>query len=285
MRYKGVIIIAVLLSLGGLLFGRVLHAPTEQELGAFLESIESKLPKQQNYATPLERTNAALGATPESRLTATGVLELTNKERAAQGLQPLKENSKLRKAAAAKLADMLKQQYFEHVSPDGKAPADVVSAAGYEYVIVGENLAEGDFANNADLVTGWMNSKGHRENILHPKYTEIGIAVEKGLYKNRMVWMAVQEFGKPLSDCPSPDESLRSQISTNESQIRIAQAELENLTAHMAELKAAGDSEGYNALVSEYNSQAARINAKIGETKGFINLYNAGVKQFNACVE
>ena len=67
----------------------------------------------------------------------------------------------------------------------------------------------GNFKNDQDLVSAWLNSPGHRANILNTRFTEIGTAVLKGFYEGREVWMAVQEFGLPLSSCPNPDSKVK----------------------------------------------------------------------------
>lgn len=283
LSYRILISCAILLGLAGLLASRELRAPTQERLGNFFEQLSSTIPERQLYGSPLQKHNSSEAAS--GKLTVQGVIRLSNAERAKVGLPPLTEQSLLKKAAQAKLRDMLQKQYFDHVSPEGKAPADVIEAAGYEYVIVGENLAEGDFADDQDLVTGWMNSEGHRKNILHAKYTQIGVAVERGTYQGRVVWMAVQEFGKPLTDCPEPSEATKTIITNNENQINIWQAELENLNATMNEQRTAGDTEGYNYSVQSYNTLVEKVNALASQTKSLVAMYNAEVKQFNACIE
>jgi hypothetical protein len=180
---------------------------------------------------------------------------------------------------------MFAKQYFEHISPSGKGPADVVTAAGYSYILVGENLAEGDFRTNAELLTGWMNSPGHRANIINPRYTEIGAAARKGTYQGQVVWMAVQEFGRPSSDCPKVDEALKDKIAQNESQIKAWQAELASANAHMSELQAAGNTAEYNAAVGPYNALVNQTNALITQSKAIVTLYNAQVQSYNECIK
>src|SRR6185369_15716694 len=118
------------------------------------------------------------------------------------GLPALKENALLDKAAKKKLDDMFAQQYFEHINPQGKGPSDLAKSVGYDYIAIGENLALGNFKNDAELVQAWMDSPGHRANILNKQYTEIGVAVGQGTYEGKKTWLAVQEFGRPTSSCP-----------------------------------------------------------------------------------
>ncbi len=133
----------------------------------------------------------------ESLLSGSKVIQQTNLERQKAGLAPLIENEKLNKAALAKAQDMLSKQYFAHVSPDGVGLVELLNSVGYIYQTAGENLAYGNFNNENKIVDGWMASPGHRANILNSKYTQIGVAVIKGIYQGKRVWMAVQEFGTP----------------------------------------------------------------------------------------
>ncbi|GII55748.1 hypothetical protein Pth03_41370 [Planotetraspora thailandica] len=120
------------------------------------------------------------------------VLSLTNAERAKAGCRPLKANAKLRAAAYGHSADMSAQNYFQHDSKDGRTFADRIKAAGYSYSAAAENIAEG-YPTAAAVVDGWMNSPGHRANILNCTYTDIGVGYVKagGPY-----W--TQDFGKPM---------------------------------------------------------------------------------------
>jgi uncharacterized protein YkwD len=105
---------------------------------------------------------------------------LVNRERAAQGLAALAASGALEQAAQRQSTDMGERKFFAHVNPDGAAPRDRILAAGYPADrATGENLyagAEAD-ATPAAAVNGWMNSPGHRENILRPAWTETGIGI------------------------------------------------------------------------------------------------------------
>ena len=163
-----------------------------------------------------------------SDLTVAGVILYTNSERAQNGgLPALTENSFLDRDAQMKVADMFSKQYFEHVSPTGVGPGDLAKAVGYQYVLVGENLALGDFGSDQGVLTAWMNSPGHRANILNTHYTEIGVAVGKGMYEGRMTWLAVQSFGMPLSACPEISVAVKNQIDANNTEIARLRAALD----------------------------------------------------------
>jgi uncharacterized protein YkwD len=104
------------------------------------------------------------------------VVAAMNRERAAHGLGPLRLESRLSLAAEDRVDDMIRKRYFDHVSPDGVQPFTWVRKRGYRYSMVGENLALG-YRSGQSVVTGWMNSPGHRENILQRGFDEVGIAV------------------------------------------------------------------------------------------------------------
>lgn len=126
--------------------------------------------------------------------TSSNIVTLVNSTRQSSGLNTLNTNSKLESAAFAKANDMLAKGYFAHVSPDGKQPWDFISTTGYNYVYAGENLAIG-YNNNQEVMTAWMNSSSHRENILNPNYQEIGMATVNGKYQGTETTVIVQEFG------------------------------------------------------------------------------------------
>lgn len=118
----------------------------------------------------------AADAKDEIKLTADEqkILELTNQARQKEKLPPLKLNPLLCQAARAHSANMAKQEKMEHIL-DGKTPAERVQSTGYRWRNVGENIAYGLRTSVEEIFEGWMNSKGHRENILRDTYREIGI--------------------------------------------------------------------------------------------------------------
>lgn len=220
----------------------------------------------------------------ETNLTVNGVVAETNKHREKFNQTPLHVNKKLTLAAQAKLDDMFKQQYFEHESPDGKRPADVIKAAGYDYIVVGENLALGNYKTDEILVQAWMDSPGHRANILDGKFDEIGVAVGKGMYQGRDVWLAVQEFGSPLSNCPAPGKNQKAQIEENRELISKLESELD-VQKKKIDSGFYNTNAEHNEAVTAYNEKATRLNKLIDETKDLVGEYNDGVSDFNKCLE
>ncbi|MDP2637123.1 MAG: CAP domain-containing protein [bacterium] len=220
---------------------------------------------------------------PSSLLTTGGVLEWTNTQRITFGLQPLKLNEQLRVAAFAKVEDMFERQYFAHVSPIGQSAGDLATLAGYEFITIGENLALGNFEDDEKLVEAWMNSPGHRANILNSKYREIGIAVGKGNFEGSSRWLAVQIFGKPLSACPEPAPILRAEIEEFELNLDILQQEMLALREELENTKPKRGEE-YNQKIDAYNALVNQYNELIEATKALVAQYNQQVSSFNACL-
>ncbi|GAB2888026.1 hypothetical protein GCM10027074_65520 [Streptomyces deserti] len=111
--------------------------------------------------------------------TAADVIDLTNRERARAGLRPLAADPHLTRAAQAHSADMVARDFYSHTCPDGSRPWDRAAAAGSTRRAIGENIACGQ-RSPAEVVEGWMNSPGHRANILTPGFTHIGIGFAGG---------------------------------------------------------------------------------------------------------
>lgn len=107
------------------------------------------------------------------------VVRLVNIEREKEGLEPLVEDTKLSNGALKKSEDMGKNNYFDHYSPNYGSPFDMMKKFGIQYSIAGENIAMG-YPTAESVVEGWMDSPGHRANIMNPNFRKIGI----GLYKS-----------------------------------------------------------------------------------------------------
>lgn len=147
------------------------------------------------------------------------IIYWTNQYRLENNLKALSMNLLLTQAAQKKVDDMFENQYFDHVSPSGTTPSDLVISVGYNYKYTGENLALGNFPDEKQLVDAWMASPGHRANILNQNYTEIGVAVGTGPFEDREnTLISVQEFGSPAPNCTLPDKNLSNQISSERNQ-------------------------------------------------------------------
>ena len=111
------------------------------------------------------------------------VVRLVNVERAKNGLSALTENWELSRVARYKSKDMHDRGYFSHTSPTYGSPFDMMKNFGISYRTAGENIAKG-YATPQAVVNGWMNSEGHRANILNASFTQIGV----GYYADGNYW-------------------------------------------------------------------------------------------------
>ncbi len=123
------------------------------------------------------------------------LLKLTNLERKKVGLAPLKLSSQLTKAAQLHAIDMASNNYFSHTSRNGSSMVVRAKAAGYKYSLLGENIAAGR-ATPEGTIRQWMNSSGHRANILNGKFTEIGFGYANAPNSSYQHYW-VQVFGTP----------------------------------------------------------------------------------------
>jgi uncharacterized protein YkwD len=114
------------------------------------------------------------------------VLCLLNAERRKRGLKPLRENAKLRRAANGHSRNMVENGFFDHTTPSGTTMVDRIKNVGYTQpdkgYTLGENIAwgTGDLATPKQTMKAWMNSPGHKANILRAKFREVGIGINLG---------------------------------------------------------------------------------------------------------
>lgn len=138
---------------------------------------------------------------PQALTQSTGVgveiINRINQERQVNGLPPLQENQKLNNSAFHKAQDILSENYWGHVSPDGKDPWSFFNEVGYSYTDVGENLARGYF-DAEGVVSNWMQSATHRDNILWASYREIGAAIVDGTLDGQYTRIIVVHFGAAI---------------------------------------------------------------------------------------
>ncbi|MEN3308520.1 MAG: hypothetical protein V7603_4722 [Micromonosporaceae bacterium] len=121
------------------------------------------------------------------------VLTLVNQQRAKAGCAALTRDSRLASAARAHSADMAARGYFDHTTPSGVTAAQRVSNAGYRWSSMGENIAAGQ-RTPADVMQAWMNSSGHRANILNCGFRNIGVGLA---YDSRHTPYWTQDFASP----------------------------------------------------------------------------------------
>ena len=114
------------------------------------------------------------------------VVSLVNKERAKAGLKPLVIHTNLTKMAVAKAKDMSANNYFSHTSPTYGSPFDMMKTFGITYKYAGENIAKGQ-KTPAEVVKAWMNSPGHKANIMNKNFTLIGVGYVNGYWAQAFV--------------------------------------------------------------------------------------------------
>lgn len=147
----------------------------------------------QGTTTPSTNSGVNIGSSDNSQNAnnsstsayASQVVTLVNQERTKVGLSALTSDPALASMALDKAKDMYNNNYFDHNSPTYGSPFDMMKAYGIRYTYAGENIAKGQ-RNPQEVMNAWMNSTGHRQNILSPNFTKIGVAYYNGEW--------VQEF-------------------------------------------------------------------------------------------
>ncbi|CAH0276584.1 hypothetical protein SRABI96_03851 [Peribacillus sp. Bi96] len=160
------------------------QTPVQQEVGktnqAKPEATQAK--PQAPEVTPEKSTDKKPETSSELSAFEQEVVKLTNAEREKQGLAALKVDTELSKVARIKSQDMKDKNYFDHNSPTYGSPFDMMKQFGISYKTAGENIAQGQ-QTPEEVVQAWMNSQGHRENIMNSSFTHIGVGyVESGNY-------------------------------------------------------------------------------------------------------
>ncbi|QJX79415.1 CAP domain-containing protein [Priestia megaterium] len=157
------------------------EAAPQEQAQAPEKSEEAKAPEQTQQNTKVQQSENTDKAeqTKDASQFEQKVVDLVNQEREKQGLKPLTLNKKLSDVARTKSKDMMDKGYFDHNSPTYGSPFDMMKQFGIEYTTAGENIAKGQ-QSPEDVMNAWMNSDGHRKNILNPDFTEIGVGYVKG---------------------------------------------------------------------------------------------------------
>ena len=132
----------------------------------------------------------------QAQVTVAELLDDTNAERAKANLQPLTLDARLNDAAYLKARDMLDKQYWSHTSPTGVQPWKWLGDAGYNYSYAGENLAR-NFSTSQAVVSAWMASPSHRDNVLKRQYQDVGFATVEGTMNGRPISLVVAMYGAP----------------------------------------------------------------------------------------
>ena len=144
-------------------------------------------------------SNAFIHGTVLGANIATDVLvDLANDSRAQNNIVPLVRNIKLDGAADLKASDMIAKGYFAHNSPEGLTPWYFIQKAGYNFNLAGENLAI-NYTDSKSVQGAWLDSPGHRANLMNSRFEEVGMAVQAGKYEGEDSIYVVQMFGTPSS--------------------------------------------------------------------------------------
>jgi hypothetical protein len=180
-----------------------------------------------------------------SAITADRIIALTNATRQGIGLPTLKANEQLMQAARAKAEDMAVNQYFAHTSPAGLTPWHWIKSYGYKYKTSAENLAV-HFNEAEDVQNGWMQSPSHHQNIIDPRFSEIGVGIATADFEGAASTFVVEMFGQPKAAVTPPV-------------VTQTQDAPQDVPATVTPTK-----EGYNVELTSTN--AARVTAKLGTT-------------------
>ncbi len=248
------------------------------------ESITGDETAKENFVAPKPLRLKTESTPAKTELSKTEVFAWTNVERVKNGNLPiLLPDSKLDEIARLRLEDMFQKQYFEHISPSGESVSTEANFVGYKYATIGENIALGNFGSDQKLIEAWMNSPGHRANILNTKFQKLGTAVGEGVFEGEKTWLAVQIFSKPLSACPAVSQTLKNEIDTEKSKLTELQTQANTLKADLEsqDPQTKEEVKVYNQKVEEYNALVAQINVLIAEVKSDIQTYNS---QINSCI-
>lgn len=132
----------------------------------------------------------------KKKITPESIFYYSNLERSKKRLKTFSISGVLEKAAQKKAEDMAQKQYFSHIGLDNKEPWKWIQEENYAYAMAGENLAV-SFNHPENVIAAWMNSSSHRDNILNSDFSEMGIGIAEGIYKNKKSIYIVQFFAKP----------------------------------------------------------------------------------------
>lgn len=271
----------------------------------------SQLAKNNFLATQEELSVADNNHKAESEIAKTGsngsqldpaqIISQTNEQRVkllGAGFM-IAENQLLNRAAELKIQDMVNGGYFAHVSPKGYGAEHFISQTGYKIMLYGENLAMGDFKNSEAVVNGWMDSSGHRENILRTSFQEIGVAARFGMFLGREQWIAVQIFATPQSVCGAVDsvfgarlEQLEAKNQNENRQLEILALAIDEQSKLINNLKSVSAGEGninylidqINLDIAGYNARRDKLAAAYGDYRRLVQNYNAQVAKYNQCL-
>jgi len=143
--------------------------------------------KSANSASQVPSTQITNSSSAQFRALQIEIINLVNQQRTNAGLKPLSEYSALTSVAMLKAEDLAINNYFDHISPTYGSPGNMIKNKGINYSSAGENIAKGQ-TSAQQVMNDWMNSPGHRANILNNKYTQIGVGIARNV-QGQYVWV------------------------------------------------------------------------------------------------
>jgi len=230
------------------------------------------------------------------------VVCLTNRERTQNGLANLSENQLLHAIAEGRARDMVENDYFAHISPTGAQASDLAQRLGYRYKIIAENIASGIFLTNQKIVDGWMQSPGHRKNILSSEVKEIGVCVMKGRMRGTETTIAVQIFGlqSPAVStklCTLPSQGLMNEIEVKKAELRGLNERLESIRKELDSEKTiieldqmlaknySKKNHDLNVKIKTYNEKNRWHNQSLAEIKAKEAVLNSMIEEYNKTLQ
>jgi uncharacterized protein YkwD len=256
--------------------------------------------KYPEYIPEYQKTIPRPSGIFSKKLTAADIVKLTNEYRISLGLQPLRENFQLTHVAEYRANDMISNRYYAHVNPiTGEGPGEAIEDANYQFKTYAENIAKGNWQSNRHLVDGWINSPGHRANIVNPNIREIGVAIIKdgaASLGRPSVYYGVQLFASPMPDCSRPSEADKSLLQDMQRKnddmwrrVNIKKSELERLQAR---IHRENNNTTKNKMINDFNRQVNAYNSLVSEAKGkqdslklVVQSYNNKINEYNFCMQ
>ncbi len=213
------------------------------------------------------------------------ILRAVNRERAKFNIAPLVLSLDLERSARQKVTDMVTHTYFAH-EREGVLFEDFIKEENYDYVIIGENLARGEFKSTERLVRAWLSSPTHRKNILDARYKETGIAILAGTYDDQSVYYIAEHFGTPRSICLQVlSSNATSELTLLQQTWKEREAEVVSLKRTLTDLGEAGTERTkllqlYQQKMTDLASIQKTLFKKIEGEESLIQSYNNCIQSY-----
>ena len=212
------------------------------------------------------------------------ILDEINKERVKSGAGPLVFSIDLERSARQKTEDMITHTYFSH-ERDGRVFENFIEDEHYEYIVIGENLARGEFKSVPKLVRAWLSSPAHKKNIVDPRFQETGIALIPGTYNGTTVLYVTQHFGTQKSVCLNISSKHSSELSILQQTLKERGDEVISIKQTLSDIGEAGTERTkllnlYQKKVSDLNAIQKTLFQKIEGEDTLIQAYNECIHSY-----